>query len=69
MKAYPFLIQQDTLGEPLHPLANRERIYDEAWLQELLRRHAGYLLSKMAERGLLRRGGQGRATAYEKPQF
>jgi hypothetical protein len=43
MKAPPFLIQADASGETLQPIEDRERVYDEYWLQELLRKHPDIL--------------------------
>jgi hypothetical protein len=43
MKASPFLIGDDGSGEPLHAIGRRERAYDEAWLQGLLRQHPDVL--------------------------
>ena len=43
MKAYPFLINKDSSGEGLQPVEDRERLYDEAWLQEILRKHPDIL--------------------------
>lgn len=43
MKTYPFLIQQDATGEALQPLTGRKPIYNEGWLQELLRQHPDIL--------------------------
>lgn len=43
MKTYPFLINRDASGERLQPVEKRERMYDEAWLQELLRKHPDIL--------------------------
>jgi len=40
---YPFLISRDASGERLQPVEKRERMYAEAWLQELLRKHPGIL--------------------------
>jgi hypothetical protein len=39
MKASPILVRKDASGESLRPIGDRETVYDEAWLQELLRRH------------------------------
>lgn len=38
MRAYPFLINKDASGQRLQPIEVREKGYDEAWLQELLRK-------------------------------
>ena len=43
MKTYPFLINRDGSGERLQPVEKREPMYDEAWLQELLRKHPDIL--------------------------
>jgi hypothetical protein len=43
MKASPFLISEDGSGDALHPIGRRERAYDEAWLQGLLRQHPDIL--------------------------
>jgi hypothetical protein len=43
MKASPILIQKDASGQVLSPIGDHERVYDEAWLQELLRRHPDVL--------------------------
>jgi len=43
MTASPFLIGQDGSGEALHAIGQRERAYDEAWLQILLRQHPDVL--------------------------
>ena len=37
MQAYPYLVHKDASGESLQPIEHRERMYAEAWLQELLR--------------------------------
>jgi hypothetical protein len=37
MKAPPFLIQKDAVGERLHALGANEHLHDESWLQEILR--------------------------------
>jgi hypothetical protein len=42
-KSYPFLIDANASGESLKAIDNRERVYDESWLQELLRRHPDIL--------------------------
>jgi len=39
MESSPFLIQRDASGDGLEPVGRQEGLYDEAWLQELLRRH------------------------------
>ncbi len=38
MRAYPFLINKDASGQRLQPIGDKEKAYDEAWLQELLRK-------------------------------
>ena len=43
MKASPFLINEDASGETLQPVPVRERVYNEAWLQELLRKYPDIL--------------------------
>jgi hypothetical protein len=43
LKSYPFLIDASASGESLKAIDNRERVYDESWLQELLRRHPNIL--------------------------
>jgi hypothetical protein len=43
MRAYPYLVHKDTSGESLQPVEHRERTYDEAWLQELLRQNPDIL--------------------------
>ena len=43
MKSYPFLIDENASGESLRAIDNRERVYDETWLQELLRQHPDIL--------------------------
>jgi hypothetical protein len=43
MRASPFLIQEDASGETLYPVGEQEGAYQEAWLQELLRRHPDIL--------------------------
>ncbi len=39
MEAYPFLIQGDGSGKRLQSTQTEDRPYDEAWLQELIRKH------------------------------
>jgi len=43
MKTYPFLIHRDASGQRLRPIEKREQTYNEAWLQELLRKHPDIL--------------------------
>jgi len=43
MQAYPYLVHEDASGETLQLIEDRERVYDESWLQELLRRHPDIL--------------------------
>ena len=43
MIPYPFLVQEDASGRRLKPVGSREKIYDEIWLQELLRNHPDIL--------------------------
>ncbi|SRR6266446_6705622 len=43
MKAHPFLIKEDTFGEKLNALDENERLHDESWLQEVLRKHPDIL--------------------------
>lgn len=43
MRAYPFLINKDASGQRLQAIEVREKGYDEAWLQELLRRQPDIL--------------------------
>jgi hypothetical protein len=43
MRAYPFLINQDTSGQRLQPIDIQERVYDETWLQDILQRHPDIL--------------------------
>jgi len=38
MRSYPFLIDQAGVGESLRAVDKDERLYNESWLQELLRR-------------------------------
>jgi len=37
MKAHPFLINRDATGQRLEPIDIQEKVYDEAWLQDVLR--------------------------------
>jgi hypothetical protein len=37
MKTYPFLVSEDASGQRLQPIESKKKVYDEAWLQELLR--------------------------------
>ena len=43
MESIPFLINDDTSGQSLHPIGSIKGIKNETWLQELLRRHPGIL--------------------------
>jgi hypothetical protein len=43
MKSYPFLIGEDASGRRLLPASPCERLYDESWLQELIRAHPDIL--------------------------
>jgi hypothetical protein len=43
MKAFPFLIQEDTTGDRLEALRENERLHNELWLQEVLRKHPDIL--------------------------
>src|SRR3989442_7228924 len=43
MKARPFLIKEDTFGERLNAVGENERLHDESWLQEVLRKHPDIL--------------------------
>jgi len=43
MKAPPFLIQESTTGNKLHPLGENERLYREDWLQKTLRQYPDIL--------------------------
>jgi len=43
MKAYPFLIDKDASGQRLQQIGGKEQGYDEAWLQELLRKQPDIL--------------------------
>ena len=43
MKASPFLIQKESVGERLHAVGPNERLHDESWLQEVLRIHPDIL--------------------------
>ena len=43
MKALPFLINNDSSGNRLSPIDRSAPIYNEAWLQELLRQHPNIL--------------------------
>lgn len=43
MRAYPFLTNKDASGQRLQPIEVREKGYDEAWLQELLRKQPDIL--------------------------
>src|SRR5437773_11770677 len=43
MKAPPFLIQNDTIGDRLHAVGENENLHDESWLQEVLRKQPGIL--------------------------
>jgi len=43
MQAHPFLIHDDASDESLQPIGDRERVYDELWPQELLRKHLDVL--------------------------
>lgn len=43
MKASPFLIDEDGSGTELYAIEQREKAYDEAWLQELIRQHPDVL--------------------------
>lgn len=39
MKAYPFLINQDASGQRFQPIDIQKPMYNEKWLQDLLRRN------------------------------
>jgi len=39
MKAYPFLINQDASGQRFQPIDTQNPLYNEKWLQDLLRRN------------------------------
>ena len=39
MKTYPYLVKKDATGQRLQPSKSTERIFNEVWLQELLREH------------------------------
>ena len=39
MKAYPFLINQDSSGQRFQPIDTQNTLYNEKWLQDLLRRN------------------------------
>ena len=39
MKTYPYLVNKDATGQRLQPPKSAERIYNEVWLQEMLRKH------------------------------
>ena len=39
MKVYPFLVNEKTSGRRLQPIEGKGQGYDEAWLQELIRKH------------------------------
>jgi len=39
MKSYPFIIERDGVGRKLQPTQSDEHHYNEAWLQELLRKY------------------------------
>jgi len=39
MKAYPFLINQDASGQRFQPIDAQNKLYNEKWLQDLLRRN------------------------------
>jgi hypothetical protein len=43
MKASPFLIGEDGSGAGLYAIDQREKAYDEAWLQKLIRQHPNVL--------------------------
>ena len=43
MKSSPFLIKNDVSGKLLHPIESHEHLYNESWLQELLRKYPDIL--------------------------
>lgn len=43
MRAYPFLINKDSTGERLKQIEGKEKVYDETWIQEAIRREPNIL--------------------------
>src|SRR5438552_3944587 len=43
MEAFPFIVKKDSSGKRLQSASSDERPYDEAWLQELLRKYPDIL--------------------------
>ena len=43
MKSYPYLIGENASGDSFKPIDNRQQVYNELWLQDLLRRQPDIL--------------------------